>query len=109
MSVTRESPTTSEIRGAFIPRQRPSVATVEVDDEAVLYDEASERLHVLNPTAAVIWSCCDGTLTVDELVGALAEAYGTDEVSITADVHAVLASFADEGLLDGVAARADRR
>ena len=49
---------------AFVPARSPAVHTVEIDGEAVLLDQAAERLHHLNATAALVWACLDGRSTL---------------------------------------------
>lgn len=41
----------------FVPGVKPSVASVELDGERVLYDADSGRLHRLDPVGSVIWAC----------------------------------------------------
>ena len=53
--------------------------TTEVPDGFVIYDEPNEKVHYLNPTAAVIYSLCDGKKTVSDMQAFLSEAYDLDE------------------------------
>jgi hypothetical protein len=92
-----------EIDGAFVARPRTSVAAVEVDGEVVLFEEESHDLHVLNPTASVLWQCFDGEVTIDELIADLADAYQADPAEIRADVFDAVRNFGGQGLLEGVA------
>ena len=84
----------------LVPVARSSVVAVEVEGEHVLYDERTARLHSLNSTAGLIWSCCDGTVTLGELVDELAEAFGTSPRHLREDVFAAVRRFADEDLLE---------
>ena len=59
------------------PRARPDLTVVELDGEAVIYDEISGDLHRLNPTATIVFSFLDGSATLEELAGDLAGAYGS--------------------------------
>lgn len=90
------------IDGAFRPRLRSTVASVELDGEAVLYDTDSGHTHLLNPTATVIWGCLDGETTVDELIADLAVEYGVDAPVIAAEVVELIKRFGEQGLLVGV-------
>ena len=92
------------IDGVFVPRAQPSVAGVTLDGESVLYDEASSGLHLLNPTASVVWACCDGGGTVNEIVADIAEAFAEPNEVVRNDVLETLRSFGRAGLLVGVAA-----
>lgn len=50
----------------------------EVPDGFVVFDAPNEKVHYLNPTAAFIFTVCDGTLTVDEIRDLLRNAYEID-------------------------------
>jgi hypothetical protein len=82
------------------PVARADLVLRRVGSEWVLYDAAQERAHVLNLTAAVIWTYCDGEHERASIAEAIArEAPGIDAHDIRGDVDDVLRRFADEGLL----------
>jgi hypothetical protein len=86
---------------AIRPRAREDVVFRAVGDEWVLYDPETRQLHVLNLTAALVWTHCDGDHAVDDMVQAVAGAFpdapGAD--GVRDDVRDTLGTFADEGLL----------
>jgi hypothetical protein len=51
----------------------------EVPDGYVLYDAANDRVHYLNPTAAVIYELCDGNRDLAAITAFVQEAYGLAE------------------------------
>jgi hypothetical protein len=52
----------------LLPRARNSqLVTEEVAGELLVYDLNSDRAHCLNPTAAMVWTHCDGLTTVEEI------------------------------------------
>ena len=53
--------------------------TTEVPDGFVIYDEPNEKVHYLNPTAAVIYTLCDGKRSVSDMQAFIREAYGLDD------------------------------
>src|SRR5579859_903618 len=56
----------------MLPKARLNQILVEqVDDELVVYDEARDVAHSLNPSAALVWRHCDGRTTVPELTNLL--------------------------------------
>ena len=57
----------------FAPRVRDDLVFRQLDEEWVVYDPASEQLHVLNASAAVVWLCCTGESTLSEIVDAVGE------------------------------------
>lgn len=72
----------------------------QLSDDWVLFDPASNQIHVLNLAAALVWTSLDGSRPLDEIVREVAESY--DECSIDAvreDVQSVLSRFRAEGLL----------
>ncbi|MGH6998029.1 MAG: PqqD family protein [Phenylobacterium sp.] len=93
-----------QIDGDFAPAVAPSVSSVELEGEAVLYDEATETVHRLNPTAALAWACFDGSATIDELASDMAAVFGADEASVQADLVVLCRRLGGLGLLAGVAA-----
>ncbi len=57
-----------------------------VGDQCVVYDTAADRIHYLNPTAALVLEFCDGDRSPAEIAALVQEAYGLtatplDEVS----------------------------
>ncbi|MDO8666151.1 MAG: PqqD family protein [Gemmatimonadales bacterium] len=83
-----------------LPVARGDVVLRRVGNEWVLFDAARDRAHVLNLTAAVVWTYCDG----EHAAGKIAEAISREIASapkerLEGDIEGVLRRFADEGLL----------
>ena len=90
------------VKGAMqaLPLGRTDVLLRRVGSEWVLFDAPSDRAHVLNLTAAVVWTWCDGNHAADAIADAIAsELGGTSADAILADIEQVLRRFASEGLL----------
>jgi predicted TPR repeat methyltransferase len=51
------------------PSWNPNIMVAPVEDGYVAYDPASDKLHHLNPIAALLSELCDGTRTVEDLRG----------------------------------------
>ena len=85
----------------FVPARSPAVHTVEIDGEAVLLDQAAERLHHLNVTAALVWACLDGRSTVGQIAADLGDELGVPVDTVLADTMVVMRRLSDEGLLAG--------
>lgn len=81
------------------PRIRDGLAVVELDGEAVIYDEDSGNLHHLNPTATVVFALCDGSATVREMAGEIAEAFGVPAEQVEPQVRTLLRRFRKQELL----------
>jgi hypothetical protein len=58
--MSRGSEQATCLDGAFVPARAPGVVTVDADGEAILFDPATDRLHLLNPAAALLWGLFDG-------------------------------------------------
>lgn len=97
-----------EIDESLVMRFRATVAAVELDGEAVLLDGDSGAVHTLNPTATLVWLCCDGTARLGEIIDDLADVYGdAGRAVIAADVVELARSIGRQGLLEGVRADPD--
>jgi hypothetical protein len=81
------------------PAPRRSLVWVEVDGELVVADEESGGLHLLNPTAALVFSCLDGASTLEEIAGDIAAELGSDPAQVTADVVALARQLQAMGVL----------
>jgi hypothetical protein len=83
------------------PRGRDDVVFRQLDEEWVVFDPRSDRLHALNLTAALVWTHCTGELDVGEIAAEVGGAFDppvpSDEV--LPDVEAAVARFRSEGLL----------
>ena len=47
-----------------------------VDDHCVAYDPVGDRIHYLNPTAALVLEFCDGNRSPAEIAALVQQAYG---------------------------------
>ncbi len=81
------------------PVVRTDVAVVELDGEAVIYDEHSEKLHHLNPTATLLYTLCDGTATVAELANDLAAEFEIPLEEMEHHLRHLVGRLHEEGLL----------
>jgi hypothetical protein len=84
-----------------LPVGRTDVLLRRVGNEWVLFDASQGRAHVLNLTAAVVWTYCDGEHQSDAIADAIDRELkgGAARTDIQADVDQVLKRFAAEGLL----------
>lgn len=83
------------------PRGRDDIVFRQLDDEWVLYDPRSNRIHALNLTAALVWAECTGDASIETIANRVREAFGSSPPAsdVTADVEATIARFRTEGLL----------
>jgi aminopeptidase-like protein len=47
--------------------KRKEILSVEMDRELMLHDMETKKVYVLNSTAAMIWSMCDGNHNVEQI------------------------------------------
>jgi len=86
------------------PRVRQDLAVVELDGEAVIYDEDSGDLHHLNPTATLVYGLCDGSATVAELAADIGEVFGLPAGEVERQVRSLLRELRSQGLLETASA-----
>jgi len=95
-----DSQVLQDIGPDFVAHRRQQMLTVEIDREAIVYDELQEVAHLLSPTAAIIWDLLDGRSRLDEVAVDLAQAFDASTEQVLADVLKLVQEFARRGLLD---------
>jgi len=80
-------------------RARDNVLYRGLVDGGLVYDSRTRRVHHLNASAAVVWEACEAGGPPGDLVRALCDHFQVDEATARADVEAVLATLASEGLV----------
>ena len=82
------------------PKVREDLAVVELDGEAVIYDEDTHDLHHLNPTATIVFGLCDGTATIAEMSGDIAAAFGVPLQEVEPQVRTLIRQLRKAKLLE---------
>jgi PqqD family protein of HPr-rel-A system len=85
------------------PKVREDLHVVELDGEAVVYDEVSGDLHHLNPVATLVLELCDGTATAREVAVDVASAVDDAPPDVERHVRRCIRTFRTVGLLEPVA------
>jgi aspartate-semialdehyde dehydrogenase len=98
-SVVTGSGTASPLDDASVPVICSHASSVQVEDRNFVYDERQHTIMVLNPTAAAIWSLCDGTRKIAELAEDLAGAFEMDIGRVRSDLVATVAKLVELGLM----------
>ena len=83
----------------LLPQIPETVAWVEVDGEVVLYDEVRQMVHVLSPTATLVWSGIDGRTSLERIARDLSESFGTDLGVVRSDVLELARDLLERGLI----------
>ncbi len=83
------------------PLRRQDVTCRQLDKaETMLFDPETEALHILNPTARLIWELCDGEHTTEDIVAAIKAQYtDTKDRDVLSEVQETLSTFTTQGLL----------
>ncbi|HEX4863220.1 MAG TPA: PqqD family protein, partial [Acidimicrobiales bacterium] len=92
-----------DIDADFAPKPRESAVSYRFDDEVLIVDDRTGRIHVLNPIASIVWECFDSTVSLGELAPELAEAFDAPLEVVTTDILVMTRQLGELGLLDGVA------
>jgi hypothetical protein len=90
------------IGGGSLLRARSDLASAEIDDEIVLYDDAEQRLHRLNSSAATLWRCLDGGATLEQIAADVAEVYGIAKEDAMAGLIDLARQLWAEGLVEAL-------
>lgn len=71
----------------------------EMTDGYLIYDRNKDRVHFLNPTAAIAFELCDGARSIAEIAGYIQDAFKLAESPLVA-VETCLSSLHCEGLIE---------
>ena len=83
---------------SWCPRAREDVVFRRVGEEWVLFDPTAQRIHVLNLTAALVWSFCTGDHDVASIEGQVRTAF--EETVDDAGVLDTLDQFLSASLVE---------
>jgi len=81
------------------PARDSSWELVHVEDKAELHRDDGTSVR-LNPSAALVWSLCDGSWSVEDLCFAIAEQYRQEQLAVARDVQAILQGFRANAVID---------
>jgi pyrroloquinoline quinone biosynthesis protein D len=82
-----------------VPKQAFGFFVEEMEGENLLYRLGGHKAIHLNDTATVIWKLCDGSRTVEDIIGLLAKEYPGSETAVAADVREAIELLVSEGAL----------
>ena len=85
--MTTERPTTAE-----------DLEVNEVEDGLIVYQESTERVHHLNPTASIVFQLCDGGHDAAAIAAIVGELFGLEDAPAGA-VESCISRFVQEGLV----------
>jgi hypothetical protein len=89
----------SQVNGSLVPHVLESIAWAEVDGETVLYDEVQKKVHVLSPTATLVWSGIDGRTSLQQIARDLSQSFGEALPVVRSDVLELARDLMERGLI----------
>ena len=82
------------------PTQQAGLSEQRIGDELYVYGENGETLIVLNATATLIWSLCDGTHPETAMLDLLRDLYPDIKPSVLrSDLEDCLRGFREKGMI----------
>ena len=82
------------------PVRNPDIKVQEIGKETLLYSPEGRAVHVLNPTALLIWNCCDGDHSDQDIARIIRESFAVPEGrDVIQDVHKTLEVFTEKKLV----------
>lgn len=82
------------------PVRKPEITVKDIGGETLLHSPDGKAIHVLNPTAQLIWEMCDGEHTHSDMEQTLRNRFVIpDEYDVLSDIRRTLETFATNGLL----------
>jgi hypothetical protein len=87
----------SEIAAPDPLRKAQNLEIHIVDGQCVVYDTGADRVHYLNPTAALVLELCDGSRSAQQIAALVQEAYALPEAPI-GEVNGCLRSLREMGI-----------
>ncbi len=73
-----------------------------LDDQPMLFSKSHDGVHLLNPVAGFIWTCCDGKTDVKTIRKALQEIFVENQDEVAKDLPNRLELWQKQGLIDFV-------
>ena len=74
-------------------KKRQDIRFRKLDDEGILFDPATNTVHVLNPTSELIWNYCDGEHDFNGITHEILKKYRVERNQAEKDVNETLRQF----------------
>ena len=85
----------------YKPLHKSNLLLKDLGDEFLIYSVEHKELHVINPTARVIWDLCDGEHSISDMEKVLLANYAVPADSdIITDINTAINAFQQKGLLE---------
>lgn len=80
------------------PKRAEGLEIIPADEGYVIYEEQNDRVHYLNPVAALIYELCDGVNSTESIMEMVQQSFGLPDPP-AAEVTTALEQMKREGLL----------
>ncbi|MBF8251396.1 MAG: Elp3 protein [Deltaproteobacteria bacterium] len=81
-------------------KKRPELLIEEIEDEVVIYDPRTHRVHHLNPMASIIWELFEVCSSPKEIAKEIVDVLKTDSSAVEKDVQETLKQLQKKRLLE---------
>lgn len=82
-----------------LPQRRSDLEVRDIGDELLVLDRRNGRIHQFNRSAGLVWQCCDGRHSIEEIIDRVTQTYGVPVETVRGDVAAAIEKFSELGLL----------
>lgn len=83
------------------PVRKQGIIVQDIGRETLLYNAGGKAIHVLNPTAKLIWELCDGVHTAEDMEQEIRSKFSVvSKHDVSADIQKTLEVFASKGVLE---------
>ena len=83
------------------PLHKSNLILKDLGDEFLVYSAEHKELHVMNPTAHLIWELCDGEHSIVDIADEIRAHFSIPEArNIRDDVQKTVEIFQNKGLLE---------
>jgi hypothetical protein len=88
----------------YKPLGKRNVTLKDLGSEFLIYSSEQKAMHVLNPTAHLIWDLCDGEHTISEIEREVQSHFKVPQgMDLKGDIQRTLDVFQSKGLLENKA------
>jgi hypothetical protein len=88
----------------YKPVHKRNLILKDLGDEFLIYSAEHKEIHVINPTAQLIWNMCDGEHSISDIEEQIRVHFSIPpERDIVGDIQSTLDIFRNKGLLENEA------
>lgn len=98
LTVLTQNRLLSETNVDQYPKRVDGLEIFPADEGYVIYEEENDRVHYLNPVAALIYELCDGDNSTESIMDLVQQSFSLPDKPV-AEVTKALEQMKDEGLL----------